>query len=97
MLHPPDFTYEWTSAPYGEAWDVWVWFAPTVAVKRDELVELVDASQSAHDEDALERVVKVFADDNDLIVTEFVSGTDTHRPMGDLVAITFGRKVDRNT
>ena len=93
MSHPPDFTYEWESAPNGEVWDVWVWFAEPFLVGPDQLAQLVHGSQSAHDEAALEQVMDRFAGENDLTLTEFVSGTDTHRPMGDLVAVTLARGI----
>jgi hypothetical protein len=61
MTGEPGFTYEWKSAPSGEVWDAWVWFTRQPLFKSDDLVRLAEMSQSAHDEDALQRVVEAFA------------------------------------
>jgi hypothetical protein len=77
----PDWEFQWASAPKGDSWPVRMFFLGPVPPP-SALATLSDLAQQAHDEDALEAVVRAWATYNELTVHRYVSGADHAFPFG---------------
>jgi hypothetical protein len=90
MSQPDPFlAFEWTPVTGGMPREVRLFAADPIALSQDELADLIDGCDHAHDEDTLEVIMASFAHDHGLEVATFITRADHRDDLDDSISIGF--------
>jgi hypothetical protein len=85
----PFLTFPWTPVTGGTPRDVRLFAADRVELSEDELADLIDGCDHAHDEDTLEVIMSSFAHDHGLEVATFTARPDDSQLLDDGISVGF--------